>query len=105
MLLHGFEEQHNIFGFWEAANISTFGPKQESSFPVRNLPAPPTHVAGIQTRPNQVCSEGQVAIGQCFSEGPQPRTLITMQIPGPSPKLESASADGVISDEDTPNSR
>lgn len=62
MLLHGFDRKCDVFRSREAANISTFGPKLEGSFPVRRLPAPQTEVAGIQPRPKFV-QKTKLALG------------------------------------------
>lgn len=49
-----FDKKLNVFRFWAAINISTFGPKQKGSFSLRSLPAPTTMVAEIHTGPKFV---------------------------------------------------
>lgn len=75
----------NVLRFRKAANISTFGPRQQGPFPERNFSATPSETAGIQTRPKFV--QKAKLLSSASRWNPQPRALITMQIRGSWPNL------------------
>lgn len=87
LLLHGFNKKLNLFGFWDAANISTFRPKQEGFLHSRSLPAILMEAVEIRVRP-RFFQKAKVPLSRAPQWHPHSNALITMQIPGHRPKLD-----------------